>query len=85
MLNAVCHYDDNQICFMAMKIAYPSFLSQKKNFFWYFYDWGRQDIVLVSSIFATTFKKVSVYEFHLKQCLETSGTIYNINIIAISR
>ena len=58
---------------------------KKSIFFIIFYEWGPQDIVLLSSNFAITFKIMYIYEFYLTQCLKISVIIYNIDNIHINR
>ena len=80
-------FQHSRISFVVIIIAYPSFHSRKKInvFFYIFYDWRPQDIVLVSSNFATMLKKVRFYEIDPMQCPEISGIIFNIIDIRINR
>ena len=66
-------WQSNFICGYHNNLSLSPFT--RKNIFYIFYDWEPQDIVLVSSNFATTFKTVRIYEFYLTQCLEISGLV----------
>ena len=85
-LNALQDFDESRISSVVIIIAYASSHYREKSIFLvFFYDWGPQYIVLVTSNFETTFKILHSYEFHLTQCLEKSGIIFNIDNIRIKR
>ena len=79
--------DNCRILSVVIIIAYASsHLREKVNVFRFFYDWGPQDFVLVSSnLKKKTFKIVRIYEVHLKQCLEKFAIRYNVDNIRINR
>ena len=78
-----CEILTSLISFAVFIYSLSLFPFMENIFFCIFYYYGPQDIVLESSNVATTFKVVPIYKFHLTQCLETTGIIYNIDYIRI--
>ena len=68
-----------------MRYVFSHLREKKSILLVFFYEWGPQDIVKVSSNFATKFEIVCTNYFNLTQCLKINFMFFNEDILPLNR